>query len=225
MTDDVDRCRTPACRTTPTPGYAPRGLCPFHEAEGLDAIESLPSDWSDLQPLVWDKLRAGLSEAGGGKFGPSEPINYAADALGREIAYTAVQWEAVVRERVRLSEVPEVAQPTYDDLARAARTLAAHYSALVATPDTDLLDYDGNPTTADGIDAIISLAALHRRARSMVGLTTKTTAEPGTCPNCGHETLRHRDGADDVHCATCRQSMTWNDYQDTISVVPLDRAA
>lgn len=225
MTDDFDRCYTPACRTRPEPGYAPRGLCAFHEAEGLDAIEALPCDFADLQPLVWDKQRGGLGEIGGGAFGPSEPINYAADSLAREIAYTAVQWEAVVRERARLADMPEVAQPTYDDLNRAARTLAAHYSALLATPATDLLDYDGQPATACGADAVVALTALHRRARSMVGLTTKTTAEPGPCPHCGHETLRHRDGSDTVHCVTCRQSMTWNDYQDSISIVPLARAA
>lgn len=221
-----ERCRDPHCRTRPEPGYAPRGLCQRHETEGLDAIRDLYTDWADLQPLVWDKQRGGLG-AIGGKFGPSEPINYAAAALAGEIAYTAVVWEIAVRDRARLSEVNLDHWPTGDDLARAVRTLTAHYSVLIATPITDQMDYDDKPASADGIDAILALVALHRRARSMIGLSSRETTVPGMCSvrECGREDLRHRDGSNTVHCAGCRATWTWDEYQDAVALVPVARAA
>jgi ribosomal protein L37AE/L43A len=226
MTYDGDRCRTPACRTIPTPGYCPRGLCPFHEAEGLDAIGALHHDWVDLQPLVWDKLRAGLSEAGTSAFGPSEPINYDTAELAGRIAYTAVLWEIAVMDRIADDGLSMTGWPTGDDLARAVHTLYTHYSVLLAQRDPiPYEDYDEKPATGDGADAIVELTALHRKARGMIGITTKTTAEPGPCPNCKRETLRHRAGSDEVQCATCRATMTWDDYQDAVSIVPVRRAA
>lgn len=223
---DAEQCRNPHCRTRPEPGYAPRGLCPRHETEGHNAIRELCADWADLQPLIWDKYKHGLG-ATGGKFGPSEPINYGAAALAGEIAYTAVVWEITVRDRARLAETVMNRWPVYGDLNRAVRTLTAHYSVLIALPATDHFDYDDKPITCDGVEGILALETLHRRARSMVGVTVRETTVPGICSvaNCGRQELRHRDGSNTVHCGNCRATWTWDEYQDAVALVPVGRAA
>lgn len=221
----AEYCRAPGCRTRPEPDYAPRGLCQWCEDRGLEAINGLPYDWDDLQPLVWDKPAGGLGVTGG-KFGPSEPVNYNAAALAGEIAYTAVLWEIVVRERARLSEVAMRSWPDGNDLNRAVRVLAAHYTALLSIRDRHDYDgYDGRPASADGVDVVVALTALHRRARSMVGITDRQTSVPGMCSVCHTETLRHRDGADNVFCAGCGATWTWDEHQDAVGLIPVGRAA
>lgn len=222
---EIDRCRTPGCRTTPESGYAPRGLCGWCETRGLEAIDAQCYDWSDLQALIFDKARGGLDIVRV-PFGPSGPINEVADTIARKIAYLAVLWEIAVCELARLSDPPnQQAMATYSDLARASRALAAHYTALLAVRDHDHIDYDRKPATADGVDAVIDMTATHRQARWLIGVTAKTTSEPGACPACGRETLRHRDGADTVWCVTCENVMSWDDYQDSVALVPVGRAA
>jgi len=214
-------CRTPACRTTKTPGYADRGLCQYHETAGLEAIEALPGDWADLQPLVWDKADLGMTDGGLVPFGPTLPIDLAADALARELAYTAVVWEIAVRERAGLSDsIGQDVMPGGPELAAAARTLAAHYSVLLALGPVDHETYDRHEATADGVDAVINLTGLHKKARAHIGADARTTNVAGVCPNCGAEELRHRDGGD-VRCARCRTCWSYEAYLDYIVIVPL----
>lgn len=222
---DAERCRTPACRTRPEPGYAPRGLCGWCEARGVDAVNLAYRDWLDLQPLIWDKLAGGIG-ATGGEFGPTEPINLAADTLAREIAYTAVLWEIPVREAADLSDAPnQHDQPGGGDTARASTILTAHYPVLINLRRHDHVAYDRRPTTADGVDAIIAMTRLHQQARSMLAITDKQTTVPGMCSVCNTETLRHKDGSNDVFCVTCKATWTWDEHQDAVAVVPVPRSA
>lgn len=218
-------CRTPNCRTRPEPGYADRGLCGYHETAGLEAVTALPDDWAELQPLIFDRLKTGMSTYDPMPFGPIELIDLHADSLAHEIAYTAVVWEIAVRDRAGLSDsIGQDVMPGGRELAVAARTLAAHYSVLLALGPTDHMSFDRQPTTADGIDAIIGLAGLHKQARSHIGADARTTNVAGVCPNCGAEQLKHRDGGD-VRCGRCRASWSYEAYLDYIVIVPLVRVA
>jgi hypothetical protein len=222
---DIDGCRKPHCRTRPQPGYAPRGLCPPDEAAGLDAIHRLPDDHANLQPLVWDKPQAGIGTVGS-PFGPTVPVNLGADELANEIAYTAVVWEIAVRDRARLSDAPDLgARAIATDLRRAACILAAHYSALLALPPTDFMGYDEKPATMDGVEAVLALTGLHRRASVMLGIASPTARVPGLCGECDAADLYHRDGSDKVTCGTCKAWWYWDTYQDGIALVPVDEAA
>jgi hypothetical protein len=221
-------CRIGGCRTTPEPGYADRGLCTFHEAEGLDAIATLYGDWCALQPLIWDKLsRPAANDTGPSPFGPSLPLDEGADALAREIAYTAVVWEIAVRDRAQLSDAPhQQAMATGADLLRATNILHAHYSVLVALGPVDYVDYQRNPNArADGPDAVVALMGLHRRASAWIGIVERVETLPGECPQCHWPTVRHRTGGEDVHCSHCRAVWTWDEYQDLAGMLPLAGAA
>lgn len=226
MTDTPSAvCRNPRCRTPVEPGYAPRGLCQPEETAGLEAIQALPGDYAALQPLVWDKPSGGIGTVGT-PFGPTVPINLAADELANEIAYTAVVWEITVRERVRLSEAPDQqAAAGYRDLCRAATILAAHYSVLLALPSTDHVDYHERLAVADGVEAILALTALHRRARIHAGITSPTTTVPGLCGECDRPGLQHRDGADTVYCRYCHAEWDWATYRNHVAVVPFGEPA
>ncbi len=219
-------CRTPACRTPHTPGYADRGLCPYHETAGLDAVEALHDDWTRLQPLIFDKADLGMSGAGPAPFGPTLPIDLGVDALAREIVYVAVLWEIAVRDRAGLSDsTGQDGMAGGRELAAAARTLAAHYSVLLALGPTDHETYDRREATCDGVDAVIALTALHRRARARIGVDSKTYTVGGDCPVCGRAALRHRDGGEDVYCEHCDHVEAWGDYQDRVGLLPRGRAA
>jgi hypothetical protein len=99
-------CRQPGCRIRQEPGYADRGLCLPHETQGLEHLAELPTDHTELQYLVWQTPERGGYQDTPTRtvFGPRLPINETADALAREIAYTAVVWEIAVRDQARLSE-------------------------------------------------------------------------------------------------------------------------
>lgn len=215
-------CRTPACRTPKQPGYADRGLCLHHEQAGLDAITALPTQWSDLQSLIWDKPTSS-GDTPGGHPGPSEPINYAADTLAREIEHWVIAWAEIVRDRAGLAEPHTTTR--FAALTDAARTLTAHYSALLAVTVVDVRDPDREWTRLDGADGIVELTRLHSRSASMIGVTSPTTAVPGNCATCGKPTLRHRDGSDTVQCATCRASIPWDTYADQAAIIPVRRVA
>lgn len=219
-------CRNPGCKTTKEPGYADRGLCQYDEATCRDAIGALPSDWRHLQDLIFDKGNHGPG-APTGTFGPSEPIDYGAEDLASEIAYTAVVWELTVRETAGLAELRDMPGAGYADLVRATTILDAHWSVLIAHSPVVYHEYNGRPALGDGIDAILALAALHRRARNRIGFTKITHTVPGACGTCGRETLRHRDEEEFVTCATttCKAWMTWAAYENSVLGIPdLDAA-
>jgi hypothetical protein len=214
MLDDAPSypvCRNPTCRTTKRPGYADRGLCPPHEAAGLDAIGALPGNAVDLSPLIWEKLRIGGLAAVGAPFGPTEPMNLTVDALVLEIWYALEQWAEIVGDRVGLADA---------DFYAAGR-LVAHYTALMCVPPWPVARYDRRITDMDGLDAILWMTDLHRRAVWHVGNRGQTKNVPGACVGCGHERLQHRNGADTVWCAHCRAVMTWDAYVDAIELVPI----
>jgi hypothetical protein len=219
-------CRTLGCRTPKEPGYADRELCQPHEVAGLEAIGRLPRDWSDLEPLIWDK---GAARHDTGRidsvFGPTEPIDIGADALARELVYTACVWEIAVRAQASLWDAPnQHAMGGYQDLARASRTLVAHYPVLLSIDRHEHMGYDRKPAVMDGVDAVISLTSLHRRAHNKVGFTRMTHEVPGGCGNCGRETLRHKDPdgreQDDVFCALCHWTCSWDVYVDVMQEIP-----
>lgn len=208
-------CRTPGCRTRPTPGYADRGLCSYHETGGREALTALPAQWVALQPLIYDKPVRGLSDtAGRAPFGPTEPVHLPTDALARLIVYTLTLWEVPVRERARLADLPDPGTPAAA-VARAALTLTVHYAVLVATPPLPVYPTPDAPEAVeqDGPDAVVTLTVLSRRAAARIGQDAYTVALPYACHLCGWPQLRHRVGADVVACPGCRTTWPWDTYQ------------
>lgn len=205
-TESFTVCRFTNCRTVPEAGYADRGLCPFHEQTGLDALTALPDAYAAVRAAVWDKPTALRHDTGriNSVFGPSDPGQWDMDALAGEIDWVTDLWAEIVRERAQLADASGVVA--------ACETLGAHYAALVAIPPTDVAGYDRQIVTLDGPDAIVWLTRLYRRARAAAGDLERTYVVAGTCHLCGAEDLRHRDSRDAVWCGQCRARWTWDQY-------------
>ena len=62
---DIVLCHAVTCRTTPTPGYADRGLCAGCEAATRDALHQLPQNHRDLMRMIGEKPTAGIGATGG----------------------------------------------------------------------------------------------------------------------------------------------------------------
>jgi hypothetical protein len=213
VTYSFPTCRTPGCRTLAQPGYADRGLCDPCEQRGIEALQALPADHLELLPLVWEKQSGGLGPSGPNGFEPSEPVNLATDALVREIEYAVRQWHEIVRDRAGLP----VAERVYG-ITDCCRQLEAFYSALIAVPEWSVCSYpDRGVTTMDGPGAVVWMSKLHRRARIRIGIVELVMELPGKCQECGWPSLRHRDTRDTVWCDHCRESWTWDDYQEILA--------
>lgn len=213
VTEPLTVCRFTNCRTVPEPGYADRGLCPFHEQTGLDAIGRLPLIYAALLPLVWDKPSALRHDTGrlNAVFGPTDPGRWDIDALAGEIEWAVDTWAEIVRDRARLADAT--------GLDAGCATLAAHYAVLVACPPVDVVDYDRQLVTMDGPDAVVWLTRLYRRGYGHTGRLEREYVLPEPCWECGAEDLRHRDSRDTVWCGTCRNRWTWDQYQDATSLL------
>lgn len=203
-------CRNPRCPTKPEYGYADRGLCRTCETTGRAAIEQLPKVYLGLLPLVWEMRSPARHDTGriAAVFGPSEPIDLDADALAGEIAWTAGQWEEIVRDRARLS-TEAAGYP-----AASCELLAAHYAVLLAAPRWPITFYDRGIGEWDGIDAVLALTSLHHRAETRIGEAAVTKQLPDLCPDCGRAHLRQRDGSDTVWCPECHTRWPWDAYAD-----------
>lgn len=236
----ADLCRFGQwCATRDThgnPGQAEaRGLCWPDETHGRYAISQLADDYAGLASI----LGKGIAPAGGGGAsgppGPRLPIREHVDALMRQIRWALETWEVAVRERARLSDVPEHGVRDWVVVERAAGILTEHYSVLLALGATDILDYEtAAAVDADGPGAVVELTQLHHRARSMLGLTRRREARALPCPlipctrhgatpcrdprcaehvtGCGLTELGQDIGGNVVDCRSCGWSCSLDEY-------------
>jgi hypothetical protein len=237
---ETPRCRFgPWCATRDhkgVPGPADsRGLCWPDETHGRYAIAQLPDDYAALAGI----LGKDISPAGGGSVtstpGPRLPLRENVDALMRQIRWTLETWEVAVRERARLSDVPEHGVRDFVVVGRAAEILTEHYPVLLAYGATDILDYEtAAAVDADGPGAVVELTRLHHQARSLLGLTRRRESRALPCPlipcgrhgaapcrerrceehvtGCGLYELGQDIGTDTVDCRSCGWACTLDEY-------------
>lgn len=207
--------------TVQAPALAVRGpLCdPCLDVASRD-INALVLDYRDLE----QRLPAGGSilstRVSGGATDASTPLNLHVEELQAAIAWTLTAWEPPVREAARLP--PERVDRVRSGwaVATAVRVIGPRVDVLAALPLTCGFA-DGlaaGPVERDGVDAVASLIGLHRRARSMLGLTTRVVRLPGACLDCGAAALERADGADAVGCAVCGQWRTGEEYRRYVAM-------
>jgi len=229
-----ERCATRDKANIPGPA-GPRGLCWPDEAHGLFAISSLPADYAGLAEI----LGKDIAPVGGGNTngapGPRLPLRENVDSVMRQIRWSLETWEIAVRERARLSDVPERGVRDHVVVERAAAILTEHYSVLLAYGATHILDYDtAAAVDADGPGAVVELTRLHHRSRSMLGLTRRREARALPCPlipcsrhgvapcrdrhceqhttGCGLHELGQDIGTNTVDCRSCGWTCTLDEY-------------
>lgn len=171
-------------------------------------------DYRDLEQWL-PRGGGGMSTRIAGTADPSTPMRLTVDELQRDIAWTLAVWEPPVREAARLSPERTVGVRPGWAVATAVDVIAPRVHLLAALPLT--CGYaDGlaaGPVERDGVYAVASLRALHRRAQSMLGLTRLVVRLPGGCSGCGATALERENGSDDVRCGHCGRRWSGEDYR------------
>jgi hypothetical protein len=213
-------------------------------------IRALLWDWIDLEQLQIPSLAQTLTGQPNGTATPAMPLAGAPEALQAEIAWVLTTWEEIVRDAQRLSAgtaTPPVApwhttvtNPPPD--ARVRDGAAVHRAVGILAPrvaDLARLPPTAVPPTGcedpfadmDGVEALQQIAALHQRARSMLGRTVRDVWLPGGCMLCDAPKIDGVDGplyrsepreeGDEppVWCTQCGEWRTYDDYQKSILLI------
>lgn len=220
-TTDDGLCRFGQWCRTPDGLDVGRGLCWACERHAEHVIGLLPATHHQLCARIpKDAGRRGLGRIAG-PAGPQAPVHVEFDALARHIAWVLGTWEHPVREVIGAHPVREHGVRDIVVVARAARVLGRHFSALLALPDTAYLPYGAQVgAVCDGPAAVVELVGLYHRGMSLLGETRRwepralpcPATNPGGRPGCGLYTLGRWVGDSKVVCTNCGWWCTDNDY-------------
>lgn len=175
-------------------------------------VRALVLDYRDLAQLLAPGAKA--RPVVSGTTDAAVPLDLGVDTLMRDIAWTLAVWEPPVREAAGLC--PERVRGVRAGwaVATAVSVLAARIELLAGLPPTwgyaDGLD--AGPVERDGVYAAASMRALHRRARSALGLSRLVVRLPGPCSTCGATWLQRDPGEDGARCPVCNASWSGDDY-------------
>ena len=188
-------------------------------------LASAQRDIADLE-LDYRDLGDALGVAGGGGGGRttdrhSTPLRLEVDALMREIFWQLTVWEPAVREAARLGPESSGNVRMSWAVATALAVIVPRVDVLAALPLTWCYadGWSAGPVPRTGVDAVVALQALHRRARSMLGTSTLVMRLPGDCSACGSLALQRIAGSDTVSCAVCERSWAYDDYRRYVRLI------
>jgi hypothetical protein len=199
-----------------------RGLCVTDTSQLRWAIEDMSRLYQELGDVLSDEPTKG---GGGEKVSHTAslqvPLDLHIQALQAEIDHELLCWADPVAERLGISwdmESMRNRRP-HTRIAVSAHLLAHALPVLLSLREVAKLTWtttDERPATVerDGLDGALELLHLHRRARQGAGYRGDVHTMPTPCPRCERTTLQRRDGAELVTCAYCRQTWSWDDYQE-----------
>lgn len=195
-------------------------------------LRALLWDWLDLEQLQLPSLAQSLTGQPNGSTEPAMPLAGGPEALQSEIAHVLATWEDVIRDRHRLADTPPTRRqgPTVQ---RAVALLAPRVDILarldaIAVYPTGCED---QPQDMTGVEALLYITALHKRARAMLGRTCRKFWVPGECPLCDARPVegvpgplyryepRHLEDESPVWCTACDGWQTFDDYQRRARII------
>jgi len=215
-------CRSPEHHGPTSPIIDPRRpLCESCLTSSTRDIRSLALDFRDLSMNLARQGTAFRTSMVSESAELAVPMRLSVDELMREIAWQLQVWEPPVREAARLSPERTVGVRMGWAVAEAVAVIAPRVDVLAALPPTWGLaeGIDAGPVEHDGVWAVGALVGLHRRARSMLGLTRLITRLPGECSACGATALQRESGSETVQCAVCWEAWTHDDYRRYVGLV------
>lgn len=200
------------------PGLSYRGgLCVGCQDSFSQELNWLRYDYVDLSQLI-PKSDSRNDEADIFRPKPesSLPLSMSPFHLRARIAYLMLLTERTLRMWLGDS-LPSMGLPVREGFAldAAVRYLHSRLDALVGIGGVvDRWEGDGALTKdLSGLEVLLELRRLHRQARVMCGVDSRTITVPGDCPACSVPSLRRSaDDADKVWCRHCRMAMTSDDY-------------
>lgn len=182
------------------------GLCDPCEDTAFTAINELASDWDRLDNSLSAVSSGGVPQIGGTNAYPV-PIRLDVESIRAAIETEVIRWARVVtRGNIEL--------PAHIGrcVTRCVATLRTHTGTLIDQPTRTYTDLEPLPdggdriirVDLDGVDAVLRLADLHKRAVRAVGETDTRVWLPDPCPHCGRKTLAPSKDQSRVSCHSCR---------------------
>lgn len=208
-------------------------LCRPHLEHARTDVALLVHDYRDLEQLLPKPLTVFPDEhhVYQSRTGPPAeapvPMRLDVEALQAELWWLSTAWAEVLADRHRLSDPPTHVRPGHA-VQWAVQVLSPRIGMLARIAEVQMWCYPASAKLSyvTGARGVLDLMAVHRRARSVLGLTDPLYALPGRCQNrgCGAAELRVRGGSDTVWCGRCGAIMTRDDY-DRLGNVFLREAA
>jgi hypothetical protein len=213
----------------------PRGLCPVCELVVTDAIADLPHDYVSLRAAQNRGLSPAMGELVMATKEPPIPISLSFATLADQIEIETTAFAEPVAEKLHIdwdrATTPKAASrygssPRYGGpvvLKKAADLLHRSVYVLLALPiwEYRLWGEDGwAEVEADGIDAALTLLALHHATRSTLGLTKSVITMQAPCPWCKAQSMIQIAGQDFKQCQLCRTRFTDKEYEQ-LTIVTL----
>lgn len=214
----ADRCRAVDERGNPaeTDGW----LC-FHCLESAERdVRALVLDYRDLEQHLPPSLGVWGDGLPRGTSSRPLPLNEHVLNLQHEIWWLTDAWDAVVRDASRLSDKPPRTRAGWA-VQQSVAILAPRLDVLAAVTSVEMWDYPGAVVVTDrcspvaGWQGVLDLAALHRRARSALGLSNDRPAllVGVRCRGCDVKSKLTRDhDSGEVWCRACGQRYTAEEY-------------
>ncbi|GAA4439490.1 hypothetical protein [Phytohabitans houttuyneae] len=233
--------------------WSPDLFCPPCTAGYERDVRMLPFDWLDLEQMQLPMLSQALDTQRSVRPGPPMPLAGNPEALQAEIRHVLLTWETQMRilqraqrrttlivgawHTTKSNPPPPARTLPGRDVQRAAGFLAARIPDLSRLPATPVRPAGITDPVAEltGVDAVVALADLHRRSRSLLGRTHRTTTVPGSCSTCGwalwRDEPRYEGDPCDIYCsnpAGCESRWTYDEYERYVGLelaYPRRRAA
>jgi hypothetical protein len=219
---------------TGAPIEVQRGLCAACVTRVTRDITELGADFDALRRAQYDGASVSFGEVVAATRELPVPISLTLEALAAQIAAEvtavvepvaealAIDWDAktVPTRRSRYGLGPVFRDEVV--FSKAIYLVSTAVPVLLALGDTTFLLWrDGAlvDVDADGVTMALGLAALHRAARGMLGVTRAVISMPTPCPRCETATLVRPAGCETITCTSCGCTWTEPDYETLTLVV------
>lgn len=196
-----------------------RGLCMSCRRHAEQAVRALPLDYTEMHVLIAAD-GSGMGERVSSSRALPVPINVHREGLQRALVLHATQWAEPLAEVVRITwDSHLIDHHTRPAVAvqKASRILVATLAELLRLPSVAvtvwLSGLRWGQEEWDGVDAALRFIDLHGQVRRAAGRAPLTHYLQAPCPGCDRQSLRRDNGADYVHCASCYDRWSEEDYR------------
>lgn len=184
----------------------PNSLCRPCEESAFDALGELHIDWRRLYLSLTEPHASPIQSKVSKTAGNPIPIPLGLDALMTSIETETLRWARIV------TQGDEVPWGREDAVRHCVSVLWSRKGTLVDLPVRSVwinepLPLGGDKITEvqrDGVDALLSLARLHRSTESLLQTAEARIWMADPCPSCGRKALAASKNQETVACKGCR---------------------
>ncbi|WP_330253119.1 hypothetical protein OG874_00440 [Nocardia sp. NBC_00565] len=178
----------------------PNSLCRPCEECAFDAIRELDTDYGLLSAEFAEERSIAPDPKVSGSSELPIPIPLGIDTLMTEISEEAARWARRLPGE----------DPYY--VGECLTKICSNLGTIVDMPPRQFTIWAPHPdggdgfttTILDGVDGILGLADLHRRAQIILGIVETTTYLRDPCPHCARKALAVSKDQERVTCKGCR---------------------